>query len=139
MDYKNYIEMMHKLELINKDINRLYNRQIEIRMSLLPSSPEIKTEKISGGKVDNETLNKMSLLEDINNTIIQKKELREEILERLHEIEQNATDKFKFKIFILRWFQNKSYRYISRVVPMSKDTIKRTINEIKEEIMKDED
>lgn len=134
MDYKNYIEMQNKLELINRDINDLYNKEIEIRMSLLPAGIDYSKDKTVNKISKDEVLEKMGILEEIEKTLIKKKELREEIHDKLLEIEKTATDKFKFKIFILRWFSHKSYRQISRLVPASKDTVKRVVEEIEKEI-----
>ncbi len=136
MDYKNYIEMQNKLELINKDINDLYNKEIEIRMSLLPSSSDYSKEKTSSKISEDKMLEKMGTLEEIETIIEKKKEIREEIHNKLLEMEEQATDKFKFKIFILRWFGKKSYRQISRLVPASKNTVMRIVEEIEKEIEK---
>ena len=134
MDYKNYIEMENKLELINKDINDLYNKSLKIKMSLLPAATDYSKEKAPSKISKNEMLEKMGILEEIEETLIKKKELRDEIHDKLLEIEKTATDKFKFKIFILRWFGHKSYRHISRLVFASKDTVKRIVEQIQQEI-----
>jgi hypothetical protein len=127
---------MNKVIKINSEINGLYNKQFEIRYELTNITSVWSADKVSSSFKNDKMPSAMVKLEELENILMNKKLLREEMQQQLIEIENQATDKWKFKVFILRWFGRDSYRKISRKTPFSYGTVKRLVEEIAIEIEK---
>lgn len=132
---KNYIITSNELDIVNRRLNRLYERKIKIKNDITNCTSHLKEVVSSGGVPEDKMNNYVIELEDIENEIKELEKQAAQLKDDLDYMDNRLSNinEIKEQVFVMYFIRGLKPLQIAPKIPCSKSSVYRYIDEINKE------